>query len=123
MRVNKHLSRLGRARSTADIGYVLQLEVLEHGIDQHSAARKVSDEQREREIRAVFRGIPMGVVYVVMAHTKHIGADPKNVFFHKVGEEYEVLPHRLSAWQDRIGQVRDTLMELVSDSKEMTRFI
>ena len=41
-----------------DIGYVLQLEVLEHGVQQYSQSSHVSDTQRENEIRVVFAGVP-----------------------------------------------------------------
>ena len=107
-----------------DIGYVLQLEVLEHGIQEHSDARNVSDAQREEEIRRVFVGVPMGMVYVVVAHTKHEGADPINVFFRKNVElEYEVIPGREDAWQARIEETRTALIAMHVERLDETRWL
>ena len=107
-----------------EIGYVLQLEVLEHGIQQHSDARNISDSQREREIRAVFATVPMGMVYVVMAHTKHVGADKKDVFFRKNEMfEYEVIPGREAAWQVRIEHVRAALIRMYTDRLDETQWL
>jgi hypothetical protein len=109
--------------NTGDLGYVLQLEVLESGIQQHSAARNVSDVQREKEIRQVFHGIPMGVVYIVMAHDKHPGAKSKDVFFTKVDKEYQVLPGREDAWQALIGRLVVTLNEMYDNSHDKTVYL
>ena len=107
-----------------EIGYVLQLEVLEHGIHQHSEARKVSDAQREKDIRSVFATVPFGMVYVVMAHTKHTEADPQDVFFVKNQlQEYEVLPDRQLAWHGRIQQIRTTLLAMYAGRLDETRWL
>lgn len=111
--------------NSAELSYVLQLEIIEHGMEQHSKARQVSDAQREQEIRTVFGAIPMGVVYVVMAHTKHPGADPADVFFTKnpSTDEYMVFPERLQSWQERIGRLTQTLLELYRGRLNETRIV
>jgi len=107
------------------IGYVLILEVLEHGIAQHSAARNVSDKDRERQIRNVFPNIPVGFVYVVMAHTKHLDADPDDVFFAKAdgSEEYHVIESRKTSWQNRMNKVRQTLLAMYDSFQNTSQFI
>lgn len=69
--------------NTADLGFVLVLEVLEHGVQQHSDARSISDADREKQIRKVFGMVSVCFVYVVVAHTKHAGAGLDDVFFVK----------------------------------------
>ena len=102
------------------VSYVLMLEVLEHGVEQHSKARNVVDETREHEIRSVFAGIPVGVVYVVMAHTQHAGAKQSDVFFQKVGTEYEVMKNRQSDWELRLRSVRDALVSMYKGKLDKT---
>jgi predicted nucleic acid-binding Zn ribbon protein len=109
----------------SQISYVLVLEVLEHGAQQHSTARSISDESREKQIRAVFAGIPVGFVYTVMANdTYHVGADPQDVFFHRDPETqvYSVLPGRLVAWQKRLHAVKNCLEELAETYEPTTHY-
>ncbi len=65
------------------ICYLIQLEILEEGRKQHSLARHIPDEDRELEIRDVFALIPMGFLYVSMAHNRHLTAHPDDVFFRR----------------------------------------
>ncbi len=66
--------------------------------------------------------MPMGMVYVVMAHTKHIGADKKDVFFRK-NEMFEVIPGPEEAWQVRIEHVRTALIRMYTDRLDETMVI
>jgi hypothetical protein len=106
--------------NSGDVSYVLILEVLEHSIKRHSKQREISDEDREEEIRGIFAHIPVGFVYVTVAHTKHIAANKKDVFFEKNSDgEYEVLENRQAAFEKRIGLVRDKLIQFyVNKSNE-----
>ena len=65
------------------VGYILILEVLEHSVEHRAQNRHVRDEVREEEIRNVFPGIPVRVVYVEVAHSKHYGANEDYKFFDK----------------------------------------
>jgi hypothetical protein len=94
------------------LGYVMIIEVLEEGRRQHSLARSISDEDRERDMRNLFDvyNISLGCLYVTMAHNHHRFPHPDDVFFSKKSNgEYEVMPKKLEAFQTRIAEMRDTL--------------
>jgi hypothetical protein len=108
------------------IGYVMIVEVLEEGKKQHSLARSISDEERERKMRNLLDiyNIPMGCLYVSMAHSKHFTAHPDDVFFHKVSNgEYEVIPNRMTAFQNRIKEMRDMLTFIFENKLNETKWI
>ena len=107
------------------VGYILILEVLEHSVEHHTQNRHVRDEVREEEIRNVFPGIPVGVVYVEVAHSKHYGAKEDYKFFDKNPEtlEYIVMEHKKDAWMEHITNVQDALIQLYSDFKDETIYI
>ncbi len=94
------------------LGYVIILEVLEEGKKQHSVARNISDEDRENHMRDLLTiyHIPLGCLYVTMAHNHHRFPHPDDVFFSKraIGE-YEVMSNKLDAFQTRIKEIRNTL--------------
>ena len=59
-----------------------------------------------------------------MAHTKHVGADQKDVFFRKNEMfEYEVIPGREAAWQVRIEHVRAALIRMYTDRLDETQWL
>jgi len=99
---------------TQEISYVLLLEVIEHGIKQHSDARNIPDDIRELAIRNVFTPQPVGVLYVTMAHILHETADKEDIFFMKKPDttEYSLIPGRENAWQHRIFLVKEKLLEM-----------
>jgi hypothetical protein len=112
--------------NAAEVAYVLVLEVLEHGVQQHSDARKVADRVREQEIRSlVFAGVPVGFVYVVVAHTQHAGANAADVFFEKPhgSLEYKVLESRLEAWQARLERVAEVLSTMYEERRDGTEIV
>jgi hypothetical protein len=106
-----------------EIGYILQVEIIEESRKTHSLARNPSDSQRELEIRETFPGIPIGFLYITVAHVKHLHAHPDDVFFHKVDQEYQLLSDRVEAFQIRAQQVLDTLFEMFENHEDGTRFI
>ena len=57
----------------------------------------IPDHERELQIRERFYGIPIGLLYVTIAHTNHGCAHLDDVYFHKVQAKnecvYELLPH------------------------------
>jgi len=85
--------------SMDEVCYVLQLEIIECSRAQHSKKRDVPDEIREQDIRKMLKtlNIPMGLLYVTVAHTKHV-AHLTMYFFTKPKDEYEVIPDRLLAF-------------------------
>jgi hypothetical protein len=109
--------------NSREIGYILQVEIIEESRKTHSLARNPSDEIRELEIRETFPGIPIGFLYITVAHTRHVNAHPDDVFFHKVDQEYQLLSHRVSCFQIRAQQVLDTLFEMFENHEDGTRFI
>lgn len=106
------------------IKYALQLEIIEGSRKMHSMQRSISDEQREFEIRELFKSqrIPFGLLYVTIAHNRHIGAHAEDVFFTKPAqdEEYHILDLKQNAWIDRVIQVRDTLVKMAEDHSNDT---
>ncbi len=109
--------------NSREIGYILQVEIIEESRKTHSEARNPSDSQRELEIRQTFHGIPIGFLYITVAHTKHFNAHPDDVFFHKVDQEYQLLSHRIEAFQNRVQLVLETLFEMFENHEDGTRFI
>ncbi len=110
------------------VAYALILEILEHGVEEHSLARTIGDREREGNIRGVFErsGVPVGFVYTVMANdTYHVGAKSEDVFFHKDGEtkEYSVFPPRLEAWQQRLQAVKQALENCTTTKSKDTVFV
>jgi hypothetical protein len=106
--------------------YVLILEILEEGRHQHSKHRNISDEERERDIRKVFDvyNIPVGFLYVSMAHNKHFTPHPDDVFFYKSSSgEYEVLPKRIQSFSTRINEIRDTLNFIFENKLNESKWI
>jgi hypothetical protein len=109
-----------------NLGYVMMTEVLEEGKQQHSDARGVSDSDRESDIRTLFDvyKVPIGVLYISMAHTKHFTAHPDDVFFHKIANgEYEVITNRVEAFQVRMKEVLDTLTFMFENKLNSTKWI
>jgi hypothetical protein len=99
--------------NSGDMSYVLILEILEHSIEIHSKTRRTPDEEREKEIRNIFAQIPVGFVYVTMAHVGHTSAHKNDVFFVKgYNGEYEVLKNKERAFQLRIKSVKDKLVDM-----------
>jgi hypothetical protein len=109
--------------NSREIGYILQVEIIEESRKTHSLARNPSDSQRELEIRQTFHGIPIGMLYITVAHVKHLYAHQDDVFFHKVDQEYQLLPDRVEAFQIRAQQVLDTLFDMFENHEDGTRFI
>lgn len=110
--------------NTGEISYVLILEILEHSIEHHSNTRSISDREREMEIRDVFYPIPVGVVYLTIAHTQHHGADRDDIFFEKgKSGEYEVLDNKREDWKDRINRTRDKLVQYYQNKSNRTAWI
>jgi hypothetical protein len=112
--------------NASEVAYVLVLEVLEHGVQQHSDTRNVADNVREKEIRSrVFAGIPVGFVYVVVAHTQHASAAPEDVFFEKPhgSVEYRVLESRTEAWQSRLERVAEVLSTMYEERRDGTEIV
>ena len=107
------------------VGHVIVLEILEVGIEQHSAARAVPDEYRESEIRQVFFPQPVDFLYVVVAAYNHRDAHPEDQFFTKnTGSfEYSVVDTRQDAWTERVRQVLVCLEEMYTQKKGCTVFI
>lgn len=110
--------------NTSEIGYVLILEVLEHSIEQHSKIRDFSDDKREKEIREIFSPTPVGIVYVVVAHTEHHKAAKEDIFFEKnKNSEYEVLDDRSKAFLERISSVKNRLCKMYTTKSNKTYWI
>ncbi|KAG5183130.1 hypothetical protein JKP88DRAFT_273108 [Tribonema minus] len=104
-------STTGACKLSVPMVRVIILEVLEVGIAQHSAARTVSDIEREARIRGSLTGILVDFVYVTVAAYKHPSAHPDDKFFAKgcatdpeAGKDYEyhVVPCRQAAWEARV---------------------
>ena len=113
--------------NTGDVAYALQLEVTEYGLKQHSDARTPSDAVRERQIRECFKGIPMGFVYIVVAHNgfAHVGAHSDDVFFQKPAgtQEYELIENRAIAWNERMEKLLVTLRNMLNEHTNDTVYI
>lgn len=113
--------------NVGDLGRVIILEVLEHGIQQHSDARSISDAQREKEIRGVFEpsGVIVQFLYVTVAHYKHISAHESDRFFEKKKGtgEYVVVADRKKAWRKRVKKVISTLNDFLKSDNNCTIFI
>lgn len=109
------------------VKYALQVEILEDSRSAHSKARDISDEEREVEIRGLFgsQQIPIGFVYVTMAHTKHFNAHPDDVFFAKPepNKEYQVLASRRDAWLVRVREVQEAILKMFDEKSNETIFI
>lgn len=105
---------------TNEILYVLILEVIECSRAYHSIHRHISDANRELEIRNAFAPVRVGILFVTMSSKQdiHLGAHRNDVFFQKrynsrVGvNEYEVLPERQDAWNQRIQEVQAKLTQM-----------
>jgi len=108
-----------------EIKYVLHLEILEDSRAAHSKARGISDEDREIDIRKLYgsQQIPMGCLYVTVAHKKHLNAHPDDVFFTKPDQEYEVIPAKTQAWEARVQEVYATLVKMVQEKSNTTVYI
>jgi hypothetical protein len=113
--------------NVGDLGKVIVLEVLEHGIQQHSDARSISDADREKKIRGVFEpsGVVVQFLYVTVAHYKHPTAVASDRFFMKQPKtgEYTVVTNRVTAWRKRIKRVIETLNGFRGSSENSTVFI
>ncbi len=110
----------------SNLGYVIIIEILEEGRYQHSKSRSISDESREREIRFVFdiHHVPIGFLYVSMAHNRHFNAHKDDIFFHKNSNgEYEVLSSRQSAFSLRIKNIEDTLRMMFENKMNASEWI
>lgn len=106
------------------ISYVLILEILEGSIKQHNDSRSISVFKREQDIREMFVPIPVGFVNVTIAHDLHRKTNPEDVFFTKAdGLEYKIISGREKAWQARVCEIRDTLMDFYTYKKNETKFI
>ena len=83
------------------------------------------DQVREEEIRSVFSGIPVGVVYVEVSHTKHSGSQEDYKFFDKDPEtlEYFVRDTYKSKWMEHVTKIQDALIKLYADFKDETIYI
>jgi len=115
---------VGKCKLDGDqIGYVLIVEFIENNRKSHSAESTIPDEDRELEIRNGLKKIPVGILYVTIAHMKHVAAHADDIFFHKVNDEYELLESRREAFTARILQVRDTLSEMFEKHENGTRYI
>ncbi len=109
------------------IAYALQLEIVEHSRQVHSDLREIPDDEREAQIRHLFgfHSIPVGFVYVTMAHNRHMTAHKDDVFFSKsqLSGEYAVMNHREAAWQTRITELQTTLIDLRARKSNETIYI
>ncbi len=109
-----------------NLGYVIIIEILEEGRYQHSKSRSISDEDREMEIRKMFDifHVPIGFLYVSMAHNKHFTPHPDDIFFHKLSNgEYEVIPSRKDAFSLRIKEIQSTLTLMFEKKLNETKWI
>jgi hypothetical protein len=106
------------------IRYALQMEIMEGSRMSHSLARSIPDEDREVEIRGLFasQNIPFGLLNVTIAHTKHIGANPDDVFFIKPAQdqEYHVIQNKITEWISRVINVRDILLKMFEERSNET---
>jgi len=107
------------------VGHVIVVEILEVGIEQHSAARAVPDALREREIRQVFAPQPVDFLYVVVAAYNHPTAHRDDQFFRKPVDsfEYKLVPSRQKAWGQRIKETLLALERLYTERQGTTVFI
>lgn len=128
-RLNQVYQNVGACKldlEKSEIGYVIQLEIVECSRSEHSKSRSVGDDQREQEIRALFNGfaINVGFVYFTVAHKNHRLAHKEDVYFQKTAlNEYEVMPARLTQWQTAIEQVFSALSTLAESKSNETIYI
>ncbi len=109
-----------------NLGYAIIIEILEEGKHQHSKSRSISDEDRELEIREMFDifHVPIGFLYVSMAHTQHLSAHPDDIFFQKnLSGEYEVIASRRVAFSSRITDIKNTLNSMFENKLNQTNWI
>lgn len=95
------------------VSHIVILEVLEEGRKQHSAARKVEDDDREAQTRTALTTVPIFYVYMSIANDTYHRAHPDDVFFTKVNHdrEYSLIAGRKKAWKTRISMLLETLLE------------
>ncbi len=112
------------------IGYILQLEIIEESRASHSAARSISDKDREAQIRQVFQPVPMGFLYVTVAHTKHTCAHADDIYFQKSrsgidsitsNTEYALIPARADAFRELVVSTLAQLFEMLDTQLDGTR--
>jgi len=107
------------------IGYVLQLEIIEVSRKIHSNRRTPNDEIREAEIRTLFsfHSIPIGIVYLTVAHTGQ-SAHPDDIFFSQQTHtnEWEVPDEKLVMWQERLNEVFDCMLAMVRKKDNRTYY-
>lgn len=102
--------------NTGLIHQIIILEVLEVGIEQHSAVSHISDHDREQEIRSSLSGLIVDFVYVVIAAYNHKTAHRDDQFFTLDKSQcYVVAPSRRAAWDQR---VRSTIAALSQARKQ-----
>lgn len=109
--------------NTGAIKHIIILEVLEVGIEQHSASSWISDEERERQIRTSLVGLTVDFVYVVIAAYNHQAAAAADKFFTLNAFTYSIPPSRKQAWADRIQATLEALAEARIRKKGATIFI
>lgn len=120
----KHLLTEGSCKlDKGELSYVLILEILEQSIDRH--AHRGKDTKREAEIREAFGSVPVGFVYVTIAHSQHPSAKDEDIFFKKDNKtgEYNTIEGREEAFEERILMVRDKLMEFYLNKSNATYWI
>ena len=105
---------------TREIYYTIVLEIIEESRKAHSAARSISDEDREKEIRNVFGTEKIGFLYVTVAHAKHTSAHVDDIFFDRDSEEYFVINEKFSFWQTRISHLVKTLQNMLDEKSCQT---
>jgi len=108
---------------TGAIKHIVILEVLEVGIEQHSASSWISDEERERQIRTSLVGLTVDFVYVVVAAYNHPAAAAADKFFTLNAFTYSIPPSRKKAWANRIQATLEALAEARTLKKGATIFI
>lgn len=108
------------------VRYALQLEIVEESRTQHSKQRGVSDAAREAQIRNVFAGIPLGFVYVTVAHQGHKHANRDDIFFRRreaEDSEFEVIANRALALTNRMQSVVWMMQEMFEARDNGTKFV
>lgn len=100
------------------IHHIVILEIVEIGLEQHSAARTVTDEAREEAIRGSLQGVIVDFVYTVVAAYNHPTAHPDDKFFtkSKTTGTYHVQNSRRAAWNARIDETLDALSSARSNA-------
>ena len=107
------------------VSHIIILEILEVGIEQHSAARSIPDAERERQIRGAFPYVPVDVLYIVVAAYNHPTAHRNDQFFRKPSGslEYELVPNRTKAWTERVAGALSQLRRMYDSKLGETVFI